>query len=380
MFQAHVLLALGTYDYRIHRGVARYAGKHQWHLNSEMCIWGRLPHGWSGDGILTALSFQPDLVRFIKKATVPVVDMALNRPDICVPRVLGDHEGIGNLAAEHFLERGFRHFAWHTNDTLLPSERRWKGFSQTLARQGLEAERWIWEPGARNPGDLWRAKSQWLTRKLKAIPKPAAVFTFRDADAANVLDACLAIDLAVPDEIAILGVDNNDLICETLSVPLSSVCHDLEELGFEAAALLDRLMRGEKAPKQPILISPRGLVVRRSTDVLAINHEPCRRAMRFLQLNLMRNIGVEDVAQASGLPRRTLEKAFCDYVGRSVGHELSRLRLAKVKELLIGTELPIVDIAAQTGFATPQYLNHVFRKATGQQPRKFRMSRRTPQT
>jgi LacI family transcriptional regulator len=377
--QKNVLLALGTYDYRTHRGVARYAGQHHWHLNSEMCMWGRLPRGWKGDGILTVLDYQADLVRFIRAATVPVVDLSLNRQDVPLPRVVGDNRLIGQMAAEHFLERGFRHFAWHANHTQPAAEARYAGFAETLEEEVLVCERWIWEPGHRRPGDLWLAKCRWLTQKLQAMPKPGAVFAFRDADAANVLDACRATGLAVPEDVAILGVDNNDLICETQSVPLSSVHHDLERLGYDGAALLDRLMEGAMAPREPILIPPRGIVTRRSSEGLAVRHEPCRRAVKLLQQHFSRNIGVEDAVRASGLSRRGLEKAFRDHVGRSVGEELGRIRLAKVKELLLRTAMPVADIAAATGFHTPQYLNNVFRKATGLTPRKYRMAHRPTQ-
>ncbi len=374
--QRNVLLALGTYDYRTHRGVARYAGQHHWHLNCEMAIWGRLPRGWKGDGILTALDFQSDLTRFIRTAGVPVVDLALNRPEFSLPRVIGDHRLIGQMAAEHFLERGFRHFAWHANHTRPAAELRHDGFAEILRRDKFVCERWIWRAGARDPGDVWRAKCEWLMQKLQAIPKPAAIFAFRDSDAANVLDASLAAGISVPDDVAILGVDNNDLICETQSVPLSSVGHDLERLGYDGAALLDKLMAGASPPRQAILIPPRGIAVRRSTEGLAVRHEPCRRALRLLRQSYSRNIGVSDAVQASGLSRRALEKAFREHVGRSVGEELGRIRLARVKELLTRGTISVADVAAAAGFHTPQYLNNVFRKATGLTPRKYRLAHR----
>jgi LacI family transcriptional regulator len=135
-------------------------------------------------------------------------------------------------------------------------------------------------------------------------------------------------------------------------------------------------MLGRPAPKQPLLITPNGIVVRRSTDVLAVNHEPCRLALKFIQENLGRNIGVREVAEASGIPRRSLEEAFRKQLSRSIREEIGRLRLAKVHELLVQTDLPVVDIAALAGFNTPQYLNLVFREAFGIPPRKFRSSRR----
>lgn len=374
--QKNVLLALGRYNPKLHQGVARFAGQHNWHLNAEMAYFGRLPTGWKGDGIVTLLDVQQDLIDFIKKARVPVVDLSVIREDVAVPRVAGDHHLIGCLGAEHFLERGFRHFAWFATLDDAVTRLRLRGFSETLAQSGFTCETWIFpmQTGARR--DEWAAKCDFLEGRLQAIPKPAAVFTFRDADAANVLDACADAGLAVPEEIAILGTDNNELICESLRVPLSSVNHDLEGLGYEGATLLHRLMHGARAPKRRRLVPPKGITVRRSTEVLAVNHEPTRRALQFLQENYRRRIGAEEAAVASGLSSRKLERAFREHLGRSVSHELASLRLIRAKELLLRTNLTVTDVAAQTGFNTPQYFSNVFRKAADMTPRRFRLRHR----
>jgi len=241
-----------------------------------------------------------------------------------------------------------------------------------LARYGHTA---VWT-GA--PCDEWAAKCDFLEHRLRAIPKPAGVFAFRDADAANVLDACDDARLAVPEEIAILGADNNEMICETLRVPLSSINHDLEGLGYEGAALLQSLMQGQRAPKRPKLVPPKGITVRRSTEVLAIHHEPTRRGLQFLQENYRRPTGAEDGARASGLTRRKLELAFREHLGRSISDQLTALRILRAKELLMRTSLRVADVAAQTGFNTPQYFNNVFRRSCGLTPRRFRLRHRPP--
>jgi LacI family transcriptional regulator len=371
--QKNVLLALGRYNPKLHQGVARFAGQHNWHLNAEMAYFGRLPTGWKGDGIVTLLDVQQDLIDFIKKARVPVVDLSVIREDVAVPRVAGDHHLIGCLGAEHFLERGFRHFAWFATLDDAVTRLRLRGFSETLAQSGFTCETWIFpmQTGARC--DEWTAKCDFLEHRLRAIPKPAGVFAFRDADAANVLDACDDAGLEVPEEIAILGADNNELICETLRVPLSSVNHDLEGLGYEGAALLQGLMQGQRAPRRPKLVPPKGITVRRSTEVLAINHEPTRRGLQFLQENYRRPTGAEDAARASGLTRRKLERAFREHLGRSIRDQLTALRIRRAKELLMRTSLPVADVAAQTGFNTPQYFNNVFRRSCGLTPRRFRL-------
>ena len=377
--QRNILLALGRYDYRTHRGVARYAGQHQWHLNCEMASTGRLPRGWRGDGIITAMDVQNDLLRFVATAKVPVVDISLNRQDLAFPRVVGDHYLIGKKAAEHFLERGFRHFAWHAEENNVVSRLRWQGFSDTLALENATCQSWVWKPALHHRSDQWLAKSHWLAQKLLASKKPIAVFAFCDAEAANVLDACLQSNLSVPDEVAIMGVDNNDVICECLQVPLSSVFHDLERVGYESAALLDRILRGEAVPSQPILIPPKGVVARRSTDVLAVHHEPSRKALKFLRENFRSRIGVGDAVKASGIPRRSLDKAFRQEMGRSIIEELTRIRINHSKELLSHSEISIAEIAAASGFNTPQYFNRIFHGLTGMTPRKYRQAWVYPQ-
>jgi len=242
--QKDVLLALGRYNPKMHRGVARFAGQHNWHINAEMAYFGQLPHGWKGDGIITLLDVQEEIIDFVLVARVPVVDLSVIREDVPLPRVVGDHRLVGCLAAEHFLERGFRHFAWFSTMDDVVSRLRLAGFRQTLARAGFACESWFFQRRPLERRNEWAGKCAFLERRLKTMPKPAAVFAFQDADASNVLDACADAALAVPEEVTILGVDNNELICESARVPLSSVNHDLDGVGYEGAALLHRLMLG----------------------------------------------------------------------------------------------------------------------------------------
>lgn len=372
--QKNVLLALSRYNSRTHEGVARFAGHHNWHLTSEMAYFGRLPLGWRGDGIITLLDGQQDIIDFVKAARVPVVDLSLIRQEIPLPRVAGDHRMIGRVAAEHFLARGFRNFAWFSTLNDAVTELRLGGFAETLAGSGFTCQRWIVTASMLAGSDEWTAKRDFLHPRLKAIPKPAAVFAFHDIDSSTLLDACAATKLKVPDEIAILGTDNNELICESVRVPLSSVNHDLERVGYEGAALLHRLMHGGRPPRQPRLIPPRGITVRQSTEVLAVNHEPTRRALLYLQQNHARRVGGTEAAEAGGLPRRTLERFFRQHLGRSINDELERIRLERAKELLLTTDLSCYEIATRVGFNTPQYFSNVFQRVVGLTPRHFRLN------
>lgn len=373
--QKCVLLALSRYSASTHMGVARFACEHNWHLNCEMAFTGRLPEGWRGDGIITVLDNREEVANFVQRAKVPTVDLSVIRQDIEVPRVSGDHFAIGQTAGELFTERGFQHFAWFSTQDDEPSRLRREGFFEAVKSQAVTSESWVFPPVTRRKQDEWTVKSEWLIKRLKAIPKPAAIFAFHDAEAANVLDACLLGGIQVPEEVAILGVDNNPVICESVRVHLSSVNHDLEGLGYAGAGLLDDLMRGGKAPENPILIPPRGITERRSTDALAVKHNAVRKALEFMRVNYPRLIGPEDAAEVAGMPRVQLEVEFRKLFHHSMRQELARIRLQRAKEFLVGTELPVADVAARTGFNTAQYFNNVFRRETGFTPLNYRRER-----
>jgi LacI family transcriptional regulator len=328
-----------------------------------------------GDGIITLLDEREDVANFIRRAKVPTVDVSIIRSDIPLPRVSGDHYAIGQTAGELFAERGFQHCAWFTTHDDPAAHLRREGFFRALESQAAAVESWVFPERPRRRLDEWTVKSEWLIKRLRCIPKPAAVFAFHDGEAANVLDACMLADIAVPEEVAILGVDNNPVICESVRVHLSSVNHDLEGLGYAGADLLEKLMRGGTAPPDPILIPPRGITERRSTDALAVTDQGVRRALEFLRQNHGRLVGPDDAAAAAGVPRVQLEAGFRKHFHHSMRRELARIRLQRSKELLLATDLPVADIAARAGFNTAQYFNNVFRRETGLTPLNYRRDR-----
>lgn len=354
-------------------GVARYAAQNGWHLNGEMAITGQIPRGWHGDGIITLLDEREDVADFVRQAKLPVVDLSMMRLDIEVPRVSGDHRAIGRVAGELFKERGFLHYAWFSAHDDPVSQLREKGFLEVVESQALTLQSWFYQAAVKNRGNDWALKSAWLVKRLKALPKPAAVFAFHDAEAANVLDACLRAGIRVPEQVAILGVDNNPMICESLRVPLSSVNHDLERLGYAGSGLLDGLMNGIIVPGNPIIIPPRGVTERQSTDALAVTHEAVRLALEFMRRNHARMIGPEDAARVSGRPRSYLEAEFRKLFKHSMRQELACIRLKCAKSLLIETDLSVTEIAARSGFNTAQYFNNVFRRETGLTPLSYRL-------
>lgn len=378
--QPVVLLALGSYQHETHRGVARYAREHGWHLVAEMAYGGVIPRGWEGDGILTALTERDELTDFVMSTGTPAVDLNMVRADLPLPRVVGDHEAIGRLAAMHFIERGFEHFAWyavHENRTAL--ERR-TGFLRTLNDEGLNLDQCkslIWasakQQGQPISDNDWTERRDWLIRELTASPKPIAVFAYNDYQASHIINACLHAGLTIPEEVAVVGVDNDELACDGLPVPLSSVKHDLESRGYQGAALLAERMKNPDGPiPEATRIEPTGVVTRKSSDILALSDPQVAKALRYIWDHFNQPLNVSEIVKATDVSRRTLEKAFTQQLGRSILDEILRLRLQRVKELLAHTDFTMKQIAEQAGFATPQYLHQVFRKHEGTTPGDYR--------
>lgn len=370
--QRNILIMMEWYDHHIRQGIGQYARGHNWHLTVDER--GRIPRGWAGDGVLTVLNRRKDMVRYIRQLKMPVVDLGLYRPDIPLPRVAGDHVRIGALAAEHFAERGFRNTAWFSTARSPIQALRLQGFTRGCAAQGLDKPKsWIWDESADGESrDDWKHMRIWLARHLRKAPKPIAVLACNDYDAANVEDVCRASGLTVPDEVAILGVDNNELICLNQPVPLSSIVHDLVRVGYEGAALLDRLISGAPLPIAPLLIPPLDIVLRQSTDHTAVSVRAVRAAMRYIKEHMATSFGIEAVAAAAGVSRSTIDRLFCQHLGRSVHAEVQRTRIAFVKHMLLHTPRSVSEIARLAGFCHAQYLNNIFRRIEGTTPCAYR--------
>jgi len=213
-----------------------------------------------------------------------------------------------------------------------------------------------------------------LRKELERLQLPVGIFAFHDTMATRICHFCAAAGLRVPEQVAVLGMGNDPLICDCASVPLSSVDSNRFAQGRIAAELLDRLMDGEAVPAELVVAPSGGVVTRKSTDVLAVPDVDTARALRYLWEHLAEPLSVGKVAEAVGVSRRTLDRAFRTHLGRSVTDELNRKRIERCCELLIGTRQSVVSIARQIGFRTEPYLFRVFRKQMGMTPRQYRLA------
>ena len=368
-------------------GIARYAKEHGWNLMIQDRL-GHTPLAWNGDGILATLRSDPMTFRCIEKLMqrgIPLVDLTVSRPEINVPRVTSDHREIGRLAAQHFAEREFRHVAWFSSGWGNVHRLRYQGLADGKAGKPLK-----WVVADEIPVQRqseWTSFVEWIRGKFLAAEKPLAVLTYDETDAARLLYATKELGVNVPEELAILSIGNNPLVCENQSVPLSSIDQNLERGGYEAAALLDRLMTaktrrdrgsgiGDRA-NRTILIPPAGVVTRRSTDVVAVADPTVRNALLFISAHLGDPIGAPQIADALGCRRAELDLLFRTKLDRSVGEEIRRQRLARVKLLLQTTTLPVSKIARKTGFCTPSHLTNAFKTAFRLPPKAWRSFTRT---
>ena len=213
---------------------------------------------------------------------------------------------------------------------------------------------------------------RWLVKTISQLPKPLGVMVTADDQALRLLRACDEADLSVPEEVAVLGCDNDPLICDNAPVPLSSVDNDWEGLGYEGAKLLDGLMDGKRAPREPILIAPKGVVMRMSTNIMAVPDANAARALRFIWEKHQQPIGTREVAEASGLSRRALERSFRKHIGCSVGEEILKCRIEHAKKLLLETDLKAHEVAEQAGFSGIVHFSQAFNRITGIRPSYFR--------
>jgi LacI family transcriptional regulator len=370
-----VLLALSDAHHGFFSGVARYAREHSWHLVADMIYTARIPVGWRGDGIISFIGYRNALADFVLSAPMPKVEISLVRSDLDLPRVEGDSEMIGQLAADHFLERGFRHFAWAPLIDDVVNAERFRGFANRLAREKFWCN--LLPPAIARDHALgtqdWAARRRFLVRELRRLPKPLAVFGYNDCVAADIIDACNDAGLLVPEVVAVMGVDNDAMLCECVSVPLSSVCHDLEGMAYEAAALLDKLMAGRKAPKEVVRIPPKGLVARRSTDILAVENFEVAKALRYIRDHYHEPLlAVPDIVAATNASRRSLEKSFRAELRHSINEEITRVRMEHVKRHLTTTDATVTEIAAACGFSRPNHLFRVFRQMHRLSPKAYR--------
>jgi LacI family transcriptional regulator len=366
-------------------GVAQYVQEHEpWAMyltpgGVEKSL-GRWLEQWNGDGVIVYAN-ESDAAALARRR-LPVVDLfgKLRSPN--VPLVHANDHSVGAVGAEHLLERGFEHFGFwvYTHPDTEWSINRCQGFQGKLREHGYDCTVFgtpFPKPGSGGP-DVWEKQQRDLIAWLTALPKPAGVMTSTDLAGQQLLEACLRAGIPVPEQIAVIGVDNDEPICRIAYPPLSSVILNDHQRGYEAAALLDRMMAGLPVPQETVWIEPAGIVTRASTDIMAIEDPAVSQALRYIRENAFEPLDVRMVARHALISRSVLERRFKKLLGRTVHDEITRLRVNRAIELITGTTLPLKAIASKAGFISPAYMSAVFQAKLGRSPGSYRKQTSAP--
>jgi LacI family transcriptional regulator len=367
-----------TYTRELLAGVRRYIAAHgPWStflelraLDSSPPAWLR---DWDGDGILTR-TFTREMADLIDASRLPAVELRATHLSGGRPFVGMDNAHIGRAVAEHFFERGYRQFAAYSLQTERFFIERVRNFVSAVQAYGCQCSE-LPESSSDSVTD-WEQSQSRLMAWLSQLPKPVGIFAANDQLGVRLLEACQRAGIAVPEEVAVVGAENEETLCTFATPPLTSVRFDGQAVGYTAAELLDRLMLGKSPRRREILIAPKGIVVRASSDELVITDPLVAQAARLIRENAMSGINVDDLCRSLNASRTTLDRRMKAALKRSPKEEITRIRFREVERLLRETDLTIETIAAQTGFAHSHYLQAAFKESHGQTPGEFRRGAR----
>jgi len=362
-------------------GIAKYAKSHgpwsiEFHEGDPAEHFPAWFDRWEWDGVIARVS-TPTIAAALIRCGAPVVDLNGKLPDSPFPQIRSDEETVGRLAAEHLLERGFKNFAFCGFSNKAWSDKRRASFERRVADAGFSCHTFTSEDpslslGASKNTPANEKSGRDLMVWLRALPKPCGLMACNDAHGRLILGCCREAEMQVPHDIAVIGVDKDDVFSELSGCPLSSVILNTQQIGFEAAALLTRMMAGDASAPAISLVQPIGVMKRQSTDVLAIDDPHIATALQHIREHACEGLHVDSLLKLVPLSRSVLERRFAKLLGTSPNAEIVRVRLDCVCRLLAESDRPLAEIAQQTGFEHPEYMGNLFKKKMGITPGEFR--------
>lgn len=372
----HVAVLIETDDSwgrNVVESIARYAHAAEWTLliaprDQQRRL--RLPRGWVGDGILVSLR-DKSMASHIRRFAVPTVDVSIMLPtETWLGRVATDDHARAKLAFEHFHDRGLQNFSCYAPSIGRYSHERAEQFRNAVNEAGLKC----WPSPPKSVSD-WQANYRIAIEWLKSLPRPLGVFASDPHPARQLAEICQLAEVRIPDDLALISGDNDELLCNVAWPPISSVELASHRIGQEACEMLSWMRRTGRVPSAPKLISPLQIISRHSTEILAMANEEIADILRFIRTHAKGGIQVVDVLKAFPISRRSLEMRFRELLGRSPAEEIRRVRLEHARSLVLETELTIASIANRCGFSDGASLSHAFRKHFEMTPGELRSSR-----
>jgi LacI family transcriptional regulator len=364
-----ILLAVGTYrgyGRQVVAGVTDYVHRHgQWDVVLDRAVDRIHPETLDMmQPVAGAITLAPRLDEYEPLCGIPMVSVE-NSP-LPIHQVIPDDRLIGKMAAEHLLSLGLKTIAYAGMLGIPFSDARRDAMAETAREQGAQL---LVYPEACNAVTVYTDDyASWL----EALPLPCGLLLVSSARATGTLIQCERLGIRVPEDLAVLGVEEDPMLCQLTNPPLSAIDHNTERVGYEAAALLDRLLAGEQIPPEVTWIPPRGVVTRQSTEMLATQDEGVVRAVRYIREHVEESLTVKQLLRHVPVGRRTLEQAFKRHLGRTIADEIRRQKIAQARQLLVQTTLGMADVAVRAGFSSASHMTHVFKRELGVGPAEFR--------
>jgi LacI family transcriptional regulator len=368
------------YGQSLLKGIARYSKEHGPWVFCRMPQFYRETLGmegivnfareWEANGIIAQLYNDLDIKK-ITDAGIFVIAEDFKERFADIPNITGGYREAGEMGAIYFLEKGFRNFAFYGFKNIVWSRERSEGFENFLNTQGYEVHHFDHEEAPSR--ELWYYKPSVLSRWLQSLPKPIAIMACDDERGQHLTEACKHARIRIPEQIAVLGVDNDILICNLSDPPLSSISLDTEKGGYEAARLMDMMITGKISEPYDIMVKPTQIITRQSTDIASAKDEYIARALKFIHQNIENRINVTDVIKEVPLSRRALEKRFQETTGTGVYKYIYNLQIQKFAQKLLETEKSIFEIALESGFSNSKNISRQFKHVKGCTPREYRL-------
>jgi len=366
-----------TWGRNVVEAIARFANECQWQLliaPRDVQRRLRVPAGWQGDGII-ALLRDATLVEHLKAINLPTVNVSgMFHEETWSGHVATDDVDRAKMAFDHFRSRQLVHFGCYCPPIGRYSDQRAEAFARVVAEKGFPCEMLTTQDSESMP-DLSSDRDR-IARRLSSLPRPTGIFAADPYPARQLVEICCANGIAVPGDISILSGDEDELLCNLILPPISSIELASHRIGLEASKMLESMMRTGHIPERPLLVEPLRVCSRRSTDCLAVG-DPCVEAvLEFIWQRAPDHIRIQDLASVAAMSRRSLEQRFRETLGRSPAEEIRRVRLEKARQMLLNTSLSISSIAVACGFSSGPYLTHAFRKHYGTVPSELRVGRK----
>jgi LacI family transcriptional regulator len=364
----------GEYGRGILRGIGHYLRRFPvWDLHVAMSGFNQshVLIGTQPDGFIGHITGSRQ-VAMVHDLNIPAVNVSGRLGQIeSLPSVVVDNLKVGGMAAEYFLRLGFKHLAYCGEQGTLPSDHRGEGFRQAVSKAGLECfihtPAWPADTSPDVPAFLGE-----LGERIASLPRPLAIMGFNDLRAHQIKEAILSKELRVPEDVALIGADNDEVVCNLSPPGLSSVEIPLEQIGYKAAELLDQMMEDRTFVPKSVKLSPVGVVSRQSTDVYAIDDRDVMEALRFIRNHVSEPIQVQDVVRNVSISRRSLQRKFLRATARTIDQEINHQRIQEAQRLLKSTDLSVFDVTRQSGFQSAEYFSKAFRKSSGMTPTAYR--------